>query len=92
MHIDFALPIGGMKAGLKEWRKKGERAAMSYGFHMAVTSWDDQVASDMADMVEEGINSFKFFLAYKVEGRGRIILELSWSLTLGKSERERGCL
>jgi len=65
MHIDFALPIGGMKAGLKEWRKKGEKAAMSYGFHMAVTSWDENVASDMKEMVKEGINSFKFFLAYK---------------------------
>ena len=51
MHIDFALPIGGMKAGLKEWRKKGEKAAMSYGFHMAVTSWDEKVASDMKEMV-----------------------------------------
>lgn len=65
MHVDFALPIGGMKAGLKEWRRKAERAAMSYGFHMAVTSWDDQVSADMAEMVKEGINSFKFFLAYK---------------------------
>ena len=63
MHIDFALPIGGMKAGYKEWREKGKLAAMDYGFHMAVTEWSDEVAADMEVMVKEnGINSFKFFM------------------------------
>jgi hypothetical protein len=36
---------------------------------MAITSWSDKVAGDMAKLVKEGINSFKFFMAYKV-GRG----------------------
>ena len=36
------------------------------GFHMAVTSWSDQVAADMGTLVaHHGINSFKFFLADK---------------------------
>lgn len=30
-----------------------------------------QVAADMATLVAEGINSFKFFMAYKVRGEGR---------------------
>ena len=38
---------------------------MDYGFHMAVTSWSNKVAEDMATLVKEGINSFKFFMAYK---------------------------
>lgn len=42
-------------------------AAMDYGFHMAVTSWSNQVAADMAALVGKGINSFKFFMAYKGE-------------------------
>jgi hypothetical protein len=33
---------------------------------MAVTSWSDKVAADMGTLVGQGINSFKFFMAYKV--------------------------
>lgn len=41
-------------------------AAVSLQSH-ASGWWDAvQVASDMGDLVAEGINSFKFFLAYKV--------------------------
>lgn len=38
---------------------------MDYGFHMAVTSWSDKVAADMAALTQRGVNSFKFFMAYK---------------------------
>ena len=39
---------------------------MDYAFHVAVTSWSPAVAADMSAAVAQGINSFKFFLAYKV--------------------------
>ena len=43
MHIDFALPVAhDLLAGWEEWQRKGEQAAMDYGFHMAVTSWSDK--------------------------------------------------
>lgn len=38
---------------------------MDYGFHMAVTSWGPKVAADMAALTAQGVNSFKFFMAYK---------------------------
>ncbi len=44
---------------------------MDYGFHMAVTSWSDKVAADMAALAQRGVNSFKFFMAYKGAGVGR---------------------
>ena len=67
MHVDFALPVdGSLKKGLAEWHQKAKKAVMDYGFHMAVTSWDDTVAAELAELAEkEGVNSFKFFLAYK---------------------------
>lgn len=69
MHIDFALPVDhDLLAGFKEWKKKAKVACADYGFHMAVTSWSAKVAADMAKLVKEGINSFKFFMAYKVCG------------------------
>lgn len=67
MHIDFALPVNGsLTRGLKEWVAKSEgKAVMDYGFHMAVTSWSDDVAREMEEVARQGVNSFKFFLAYK---------------------------
>lgn len=67
MHIDFVIPVNGsLSAGLESYKKKAQRACMDYGFHMAITKWDEVVSREMETMVkEEGINSFKFFMAYK---------------------------
>eukprot|EP00898_Chlorokybus_atmophyticus_P007714 jgi/Chlat1/7944/Chrsp68S00585 len=66
MHIDFVLPIGGdLMAGWEAWKEKAKVGVMDYGFHVAVFSWNDKVKEDMGKLVKEGVNSFKFFLAYK---------------------------
>jgi len=69
MHIDFALPAGpsgkSLMAGFRKWQEKSAKACMDFGFHMAVTSWSSEVAADMGELVKQGINSFKFFFAYK---------------------------
>ncbi|PIA60132.1 hypothetical protein AQUCO_00400788v1 [Aquilegia coerulea] len=67
MHIDFVIPVdGSLTAGFEVYTEKAKRSCMDYGFHMAITKWDEVVARDMEVMVKEkGINSFKFFLAYK---------------------------
>uniref|UniRef100_A0A383VLW0 dihydropyrimidinase n=1 Tax=Tetradesmus obliquus TaxID=3088 RepID=A0A383VLW0_TETOB len=75
MHIDFALPVNhNLLAGFKEWQAKAQLACADYGFHMAVTKWNSQVAEDMGKLVQQGINSFKFFMAYKVaEDMGKLV-------------------
>ncbi|XP_031400839.1 dihydropyrimidinase [Punica granatum] len=67
MHIDFVIPVGGsLTAGFEAYEKKAKKSAMDYGFHVAITKWDDTVSKEMEIMVnEKGINSFKFFMAYK---------------------------
>ncbi|KAF5175426.1 Dihydropyrimidinase [Thalictrum thalictroides] len=67
MHIDFVIPVdGSLSVGFEVYTEKAKRSCMDYGFHMAITKWDEIVARDMEVMVKEkGINSFKFFLAYK---------------------------
>lgn len=53
MHIDFALPIDGdLRAGLDSYIAKSEKSVMDYGFHMAVTTWNDQVSDDMKWLAE----------------------------------------
>lgn len=66
--IDFVIP--NPKQPLMEayriWRSWAEHAASDYGFHVAITWWDESVHRDMGTLVrEEGVNSFKHFMAYK---------------------------
>jgi dihydropyrimidinase len=67
MHIDFVIPINGnLTAGFEAYENKAKKSCMDYGFHVAVTKWDESVSKDMEIMVKEkGINSFKFFMTYK---------------------------
>lgn len=67
MHIDFVIPVdGSLSAGYEAYVEKAKRSCMDYGFHMAITKWNETVSEEMEIMVKEkGINSFKFFLAYK---------------------------
>ncbi|KAD6453368.1 hypothetical protein E3N88_08073 [Mikania micrantha] len=67
MHIDFVIPVrGSLSKGYEAYVEKAKLSCMDYGFHMAITKWDDTVSKEMEIMVKEkGINSFKFFMAYK---------------------------
>ncbi len=65
--VDFAIQGkgGSMRAGLDAWRAKAEgKAAIDYGFHMIMTEANPQTLAEMADMIREGITSFKMFMAY----------------------------
>lgn len=62
MHIDFVIPVNGsLSAGYESYVKKAEKAAMDYGFHMAITKWDDTVSREMEVMVKEKGTSFPNF-------------------------------
>ena len=72
MHIDFVLPVNGSIAeGMRAYRGLAERACMDYGWHVAMTAWGEDVSRDMAAAVAAGVNSFKFFMAYKARCRLR---------------------
>src|SRR3546814_16176681 len=50
----------------RQWREWAQKSASDYSFHVAVTWWDQSVHDDMGTLVnEEGVNSFKHFMAYK---------------------------
>ena len=45
--------------------KKAEgKAAIDYGFHMIITELTDQVEGEMDALVNQGVTSFKLFMAY----------------------------
>ncbi|MBL8510381.1 MAG: dihydropyrimidinase, partial [Betaproteobacteria bacterium] len=66
--IDFVIPNPQqpLMEAYQIWRGWAEKSAADYGFHVAVTWWDESVSRDMGTLVkEEGVNSFKHFMAYK---------------------------
>ena len=66
--IDFVIPNPqqSLMEAYQTWRGWAEKAASDYSFHMAITWWDESVRRDMGTLVQqEGINSFKHFMAYK---------------------------
>ena len=66
--IDFVIPNPQqpLLEAYREWRGWSEKSAADYGFHVAVTWWSEGVREDMGTLVrDEGINSFKHFMAYK---------------------------
>ncbi len=68
--VDFALQqhAGGLQSSLEEWHDRARGAAhVDYGFHMAITKADDETFADMERMVEQGVSTFKVFLAYPGE-------------------------
>lgn len=66
--LDFATQSKGcsLNDGLLEWHEKAkEKCYCDYGFHMAITDWNDNTSKEMEDMVKEGVTSFKLYMAYK---------------------------
>lgn len=66
--IDFIIPgkEESILAAIDTWRERATKAACDYSFHMAITWWSDQVRKEMEIATNErGINSYKFFMAYK---------------------------
>lgn len=85
--IDFCIPDRDEEplSAIETWRSKSEGIAnMDYTWHMAITRYDDEVASQLKEIVRDGITSFKVFLAYK-GALGIEDHELFHALTLAKS-------
>jgi len=54
MHIDFVIPVNGsLTAGLESYKRKAQKSCMDYGFHMAITKWNEEVSREMEIMVKE---------------------------------------
>lgn len=69
MVIDFILQKQGnsLQAALDEWQGRANGNAVGdYSFHMAVTDFNEDTRKEIRGMIEEqGISSFKTFMAYK---------------------------
>jgi dihydropyrimidinase len=65
--IDFAIQTKGESTikGLDVWHKKADgRATIDYAFHMIVTDMPDERLDEMNKLADEGVTSYKLFMAY----------------------------
>ncbi|MBY8885893.1 dihydropyrimidinase [Streptomyces sp. PTM05] len=65
--VDFAIQGVGksLREGLDAWHAKADgRCAVDYGFHMILADVNDRTLKEMDTLVEEGVTSFKLFMAY----------------------------
>ena len=65
--VDFAIQERGktLRHAWETWMAKAEgKAAIDYGFHMIMSEHTPELEREMGDLVEEGVSSFKLFMAY----------------------------
>ena len=65
--IDFAVQTKGGSAmeGYESWREKADgKVAIDYGLHMITGDINEQTLKEMDVLVDEGVTSFKLFMAY----------------------------
>jgi dihydropyrimidinase len=65
--IDFAVQYHGqsLNEALDVWFKKAEgKATIDYGFHLIVTDLPDQRIPELKGLIDQGVSSFKMFMAY----------------------------
>ena len=65
--LDFATQDRGhtLAEALDLWHTRADgRCACDYGFHMAVTDWNDRTKKELPAMADAGVTSFKAYMAY----------------------------
>jgi dihydropyrimidinase len=67
--VDFAIQGEGesLHQALETWMERARgKAAIDYGFHVAIGDMTEEVMNqEMPELVDQGITSFKLFMAYK---------------------------
>jgi len=65
--IDFAVQYKGetMIQGVDNWHAKADgKCAIDYSFHLITTDFEDKNVEEMHTLMDEGVTSFKLFMAY----------------------------
>src|SRR5712671_3248794 len=65
--IDFAVQYKGqsLKQAVDAWHAKADgKTSIDYGFHLICTDLPDERLPEMKSLIDEGVSSFKLFMAY----------------------------
>ena len=64
--LDFATQDRGMRMqdALDTWQEKAIGSSCHYGFHMAVSEWNEARIAEIDRMIAQGVSSFKMYMVY----------------------------
>ncbi len=65
--IDFATQNRGetLSYALKHWHEKADgKANCDYGFHLAMSDWNEEISRELEKVTAQGIRSFKLYTIY----------------------------
>jgi len=65
--LDFATQDRGgtLEDALSAWHAKADgRCSCDYGFHMAITDWNESVRAELPKLFEAGVTTVKLYMAY----------------------------
>ncbi len=64
--LDFATQERGMTLmdAFSKWENKAKNSSCNYGFHMAMSEWNEDRIAEIPRMIENGITSFKMYMVY----------------------------
>ena len=65
--IDFVTPQKGQSLpdALIQRKKEAETSLIDYSFHVSPVEWTKTTEQEIKSIIEEGVNSFKVYMAYK---------------------------
>jgi len=87
--VDFAIQTKGnsLQDCINHWHEKATgKAVGDYSFHCAVTDFNEKTKKEIAGIVEQGITSFKTFMAYK----GFLMIDDHMMIGLMREVRKNG--
>jgi len=84
--VSFDLPT--LAESVDAWRRKAEKAAIDYSFHMNLTKFDERIASELPGLRGMGITTLKVFTAYN----GRLRLDDASIFRALRIARDNGLL
>lgn len=87
--VDYATQFKGetLQAALANWHEKAQgNCYADYGFHMAITDWNDEIAQELAWLPQQaGVSSIKLYMAYKN------VLQVNDDVLFQALQRSRDC-
>lgn len=88
--IDFAIQTQGhsLQECLNYWHEKAQKSVGDYAFHCAVTDFNENTKKEIGGIIENGITSFKTFMAYK----GALMIDDKMMIGLMKEVKKHGGL
>lgn len=67
MILDFATQYKGetLHKALENWHEKADgNSSCDYGYHLAVSDWNEAVCEELESIIREGVSSFKVYMTY----------------------------